>query len=337
VSRVHESVRRSRRGRAPESAATQSFAFGNAAYEAGDYGAAIDRYMEVVNAGIVHRDLYYNLGNAFFKSGELGHAVLWYERALELDPRNDDVRANVAVVRAMLRDQQLLPARGGVRDVLMGWHRRLSAGESVAVACVFYALFTLGALCLIFRRSRLVASVYRFASWVSPGRLFGLGMAGDVLLGMATAAALALLFAGSAYARVHEKNVHARGVVVSEEVSVFSGPSRDSTIQFKIHEGTIVSGARWAGGLGPRRSAGGSVGVGGGGTSRADLASGSARRYRESVVHSKSSASSVCPTRITSPCESTARLLRSPFTHVPVVLFRSSTTKSSRSRRMRAW
>jgi len=223
------------------SASAQSFAAGNAAYEAGDYEAAIDRYTEVAGAGIVHVDLYYNLGNAYFKSGELGHAVLWYERALQLDPRNDDARANLAVVRSMLRDQQLLPQRGGARGVLMGWHRRLSAEESVAVASIFYALFTLAALGLIFRRARVVSSLYRMASWVSPGRLFGLGMAGDVLLGMATAAAFAILFAGSAYAKVRESSVHTRGVVVSEEVAVFSGPSQDSTIQFKIHEGTIVS------------------------------------------------------------------------------------------------
>ena len=220
---------------------TQLFASGNAAYEAGDYSAAIDRYREVAESGVVHRDLYYNLGNAYFKSGDLGHAVLWYERSLELDPRNDDTRANLAVVRSMLRDQQLVSARGGIRGVLMGWHRRLSTEESVAVACIFYALFTLAALCFIFRRSRVVRSLYRFASWISPGRLFGLGMAGDVLLGMATAAVLALVFAGSAYAKVHENRVHTRSVVVTMEVPVFSGPSKDSTIQFKIHEGTIVS------------------------------------------------------------------------------------------------
>jgi hypothetical protein len=223
------------------SAASSSFSAGNAAYEAGDYHAAIDRYMEVANAGIVHRDLYYNLGNAFFKSGDMGHAVLWYERALALDPRNDDIRANLAVVRAQLRDQQLLPVHGGVRGALMGWHRELTAEESVAVACVFYALFTFAALCLIFRRSRVVTSFYRIASWVSPGRLFGLGMTGDVLLGMATTAVIALVFAGSAYLKVHESGAHTRSVVLNEEVPVFSGPSKDSTIQFKIHEGTIVS------------------------------------------------------------------------------------------------
>lgn len=223
------------------STAVQSFAAGNAAYEAGDYAAAIDRYTEIAHDGVVHADLFYNLGNAYFKSGDLGHAVLWYERALRLEPRSDDVRANLAVVRSMVRDQQLLPAHGGMRGVVLAWHRRLSATESAAVACVFYGLFTIAALCLIFRRTRFVSILYRRASWVSPGRLFGLTMAQDIWLGMATTVALAIVFAGSAYTKIRDESTHARSVVINEEVAVFSGPSPDATIQFKIHEGTIVA------------------------------------------------------------------------------------------------
>jgi tetratricopeptide (TPR) repeat protein len=225
-----------------EAATPQSlFAAGNAAYEAGAYADAVDRYQQVAAAGIVHADLYYNLGNAYFKTGDLGRAVLWYERALRLTPRGDDVSANLAMVRSMLRDQQLVPARGGVRDAALAWHRRLTAGESVVVACAFYALFSIAALCLVFRRTRGVRSVYRVASWVSPARLFGLTMTQDFLLGMAATALVALAFATSAYAKVRDARAHVRGVVVTGEASVFSGPSEDATIQFKIHEGTIVS------------------------------------------------------------------------------------------------
>ena len=223
------------------SQAGANFAAGNAAYEAGDYAGAIERYTEVATGGIAHADLFYNLGNAYFKSGDLGHAVLWYERALRLEPRDKDVQANLAVVRSLLRDQQLVGARGGARGVLLAWHRRLSAAESAAVACGLYALFAIAALCLIFRRTGVVAAAYRPLSWVSPGRLFGLGMTQDILLGMATTAALAVVFAASAYTKIEDARVHARSVVVSEEVPVFSGPSRDATIQFKVHEGTIVS------------------------------------------------------------------------------------------------
>ena len=77
--------------RAPE----EVFAAGNAAYEAGDFDAAVAEYLRLVAQGAVHRDLYYNLGNAYYRSGDLGRAVLYYERALRLTPRDDDVQANV--------------------------------------------------------------------------------------------------------------------------------------------------------------------------------------------------------------------------------------------------
>ena len=217
------------------------FAAGNAAYEAGAFADAIDRYLEVARGGVANADLYYNLGNAYFKAGDLGRSVLWYERALRIEPRSDDARANLAMVRSLLRDQQLIPAQGGVRSAALAWHRRLSTTESAAVACGFYALFCIAALVLIFRRARPVASIYRRLSWVSPARLFGLTMTQDLILAMAVTAALAVVFAGSAYSKIQDSRAAGRGVVVTEEVAVFSGPSEDATIQFKIHEGTIVS------------------------------------------------------------------------------------------------
>ena len=217
------------------------FAAGNAAYEAGAYPDAIERYLEVANAGVVNADLFYNLANAYFKSGELGRSVLWYERALRIEPRNEDARANIAMVRSLLRDQQLVPPQGGVRDTALAWHRRLSITESAAVACGFYALFCIAALVLIFRRSRPVAAVYRRVSFVSPARLFGLTMTQDLVLAMALTAVLTVVFAGSAYSKVQDSREALRGVVVTQEVAVYSGPSQDATIQFKIHEGTIVA------------------------------------------------------------------------------------------------
>jgi tetratricopeptide (TPR) repeat protein len=226
---------------ANEGAPEALFQAGNSAYEAGAYADAIDRYQQVVQAGIVNADLYYNMGNAHFKTGDLGRAVLWYERALRLAPRSEDVRANLAVVRSLLRDQQLVAQQGGVRGALLAWHRRLTPGESAVAACAFYALFCFGGLCLVFRRTAAVTAFYRIASWVSPARLFGLTMNQDLVLGMALAAALAVTFGGSAYAKVRDARESARSVVVAEEVAVFSGPSEDATIQFKIHEGTIVA------------------------------------------------------------------------------------------------
>jgi tetratricopeptide (TPR) repeat protein len=217
------------------------FSAGNSAYEAGAYADAIDRYQAVAREGVADADLYYNLGNAYFKTGDLGRSILWYERALRLEPRGDDVRANLGVVRSLIRDQQLVPASKGLRHALLAWHHRLTATESAAIACGFYALFTIVALALIFRRTDFMRAFYRRASWFSPARLFGLTMTQDFVVGMALTAALAIVFAGSAYTKLTAARERGQSVGVSEEVSVYSGPSGDSTVQFKIHEGTIVS------------------------------------------------------------------------------------------------
>jgi tetratricopeptide (TPR) repeat protein len=227
--------------RAATAPAESLFAAGNAAYETGDYAGAIDRYLELDAMGVAHPDLCYNLGNAWFKTGELGRAVLWYERARRLEPRNGDVRENLSVVRSLLRDRELLPKEGGLRGALLAWHRGLSASESVAVASGFYALLCAAAILMVFRRSAFVTRLYARLSWFSPARLFGLDMAQDFVLAISLLFVATAMFTASSWTKIRDADQRLSGVVVAEEASVFSGPSRDSIVQFKVHEGTIVS------------------------------------------------------------------------------------------------
>ncbi|HEU4366283.1 MAG TPA: tetratricopeptide repeat protein [Candidatus Krumholzibacteria bacterium] len=216
------------------------FLQGNEAYEAGDFGGAIEHYQALAARGVAHADLFYNLGNAYFESGDLGRAVLWYERARRVDPRHDDTRANLALVRSLLRDQQLVVEGGGLRDAALSWHRRTTVGESVAIASGFYGLLCLLAALFVFRNEPRAAAFLRRMSLLSPGRLFGLGPGPDVALAMAVALVVVALFAGSSWVKLRADHARTRGVVVTEEVSVFSGPSRDATVQFKVHEGTAL-------------------------------------------------------------------------------------------------
>jgi tetratricopeptide (TPR) repeat protein len=69
----------------------------NKAYMAGFYGNAITIYEEILATGQASPELYYNLGNAYFKNEESSKAILNYERALKLDPGNEDFRYNLLV------------------------------------------------------------------------------------------------------------------------------------------------------------------------------------------------------------------------------------------------
>ena len=75
------------------------------AYTAGDYQAALSAWEGVRDCGLSSKELYYNLGNAAFKTGEIASAILWYERALRLDPSDADVRYNLAFARSQTQDR----------------------------------------------------------------------------------------------------------------------------------------------------------------------------------------------------------------------------------------
>ena len=82
-----------------------TFRRGNDAYYHGRYQEAVEAYEQVAALGVVSSDLYYNLGNAYLKSGQLGPAIYNYERALQLDPSQGDVRFNLKVARDAARNK----------------------------------------------------------------------------------------------------------------------------------------------------------------------------------------------------------------------------------------
>ena len=81
------------------------FRSGVEAYTAGDYASALKDWQDVQATGLMSKELYYNLGNACFKDSQIAPAILWYERALRLDPSDADVRYNLEYARALTQDK----------------------------------------------------------------------------------------------------------------------------------------------------------------------------------------------------------------------------------------
>lgn len=226
---------------AASDAGAAAFERANAQYESGDFAGAVESYTRAVESGIEVPELFYNLGNAYFKEGDLGRAILWYERARRLSPRDADLRENLDLTRSLIRDQELVPSRPRWRRVALAWHHDTTAGESVVVASVLYAIFGLVGVLFVFRESAAVSRVYAKASLLSPGRLLGLDKSQDLGLAMAVVLIVGGAFGYSAVSKIRAEKSRPTGVVLAEEASVFSGPSRDAPVQFKVHEGTLVS------------------------------------------------------------------------------------------------
>jgi tetratricopeptide (TPR) repeat protein len=84
------------------SAASPLFYQGNFAYKEGKYDIAVENYEKIVNSGFGSGNLYYNLGNSYFKKGELGKAVLSYEKATLFIPNDSDLKSNYQYVSSSL-------------------------------------------------------------------------------------------------------------------------------------------------------------------------------------------------------------------------------------------
>ena len=118
----------------------KGFVHGIQAYEKGDYQQAITRFQALVQAGVRNGKLYYNLGNAYMKKGDLGRAVLWYERAARLIPRDPDLNFNRDYAASLVRDAPAEKA-GGFVKVLFFWYFIFSAQAIRWTAIALNALF----------------------------------------------------------------------------------------------------------------------------------------------------------------------------------------------------
>ncbi|UCG35659.1 MAG: tetratricopeptide repeat protein [Candidatus Omnitrophota bacterium] len=81
----------------------ENFYRANFLYEQTQYTEAIKQYEALIEKGLVSANLYYNLGNSYFKKGDLGKAILYYERAKRLAPRDIDLESNYAYARSLIK------------------------------------------------------------------------------------------------------------------------------------------------------------------------------------------------------------------------------------------
>jgi len=186
---------------------------GNDAYTAGDYAAAGESWGALLADGHITGDVYYNLGNAWYRDGDLGRAVLSWRRAHTLLPRDGDVEANLERARRETIDRMDAPSR----VTPFFWTEMLSLSEQGhAAAWLIGLLLSLGV-----------------AQRVRPN--LPLGIPG-VMVG-----APAVLLAVGTWAGVRELNRTPAGVVLAEAVEVRSAAGDVAgVVVFELHAGAEV-------------------------------------------------------------------------------------------------
>ena len=204
------------------------FAEGNRLYQEGDFAAAAASYSAVIEGGFESAEVHYNLGNAHFRLGETARAVLNYERAARLDPANDDIQANLALVNQRLQDRIEPLPRFWLLSASDWWMGLIPGDLLRALAAVCYVLLGATVVLIVLRRP---------AGWGAPLRRFACVTAVATALLGAT-----LLVRETGLARPEE------AVVMVGEARVLSAPSEEGGLTvFTLHEGTTVRIDRRAG------------------------------------------------------------------------------------------
>ena len=191
----------------------QAYNEGNRLYAQKDYAGAVRAYEEALKAGHDPR-AHYNLGNALFRSGKIGEAIVHYRRAYHLAPRDHDIEANLAFARAYRVDK----STGTTSPLAQAAERALRWLSRREAALLAGMAFTLAGLVL--------------AAWIV-WRLRPLAVAAGVLALLGLYGFLAQqLWAGEVAARP--------AVVIVPEVSAASGPGEEFKQVLLLHDGTEV-------------------------------------------------------------------------------------------------
>ena len=195
---------------------------GTAAYQDGRWADAVSAFRSLNAAGIESAAVWYNLGNASFKAGDVPGAILCYERTLKLDPSHADARFNLEFARTQIQDRiDTVP-----EFILKAWSRKVCWLLSSNAWALLSLVFLAGALALLL-------------VWLL-GRRSGLRKTG--FFGGLAAALLFLCCLGFARWQSADYFRADTAIVMRPVSSVRSSPSGGSAAKdlFVLHEGTKV-------------------------------------------------------------------------------------------------
>ncbi|MDZ7741414.1 MAG: tetratricopeptide repeat protein [Bacteroidota bacterium] len=194
------------------------FTEANRHFNEGLYNDAISAYEEILENGVASWELYYNLGNAYFKTNNMGPAIYNYEKALKLNPESEDAKFNLKIANNKITDKIEPVPEFFIKKWWRGMYSMFPAHSWGIISIVLF----LGVLILavVFFISPLPGTK-RTAFWTA------------LLLLILTVFSFA-----AGYKNYHEQELQDEAIVFAPTVTVKSSPNKNAVDLFVLHEGS---------------------------------------------------------------------------------------------------
>ena len=193
----------------------------NNAYAAGQYQETLDLYLDVAARDGVSADLYYNLGNTYFKLNDVAHAIIYYRRALKLNPNHADAKYNLEFARSRTKDKIEMPEQ----FFLSKWTNKLvglaNSNTWLFISASAFIMALIAFFFFLFGNATVMRKTGFYAALIL------------VLIFI-----IALIFSIMQY---HAETSDSEAVIVVGAVTLKSSPDKTGTDLFVLHEGTEVT------------------------------------------------------------------------------------------------
>ncbi len=192
----------------------------NDLYKNGAFEDAIKKYEAILEKDLVSAELYYNLGNSYYKLNKVGPTIYYYEKALKIDPTNADVKNNLIFAKRLALDNIEEVPKTVFQKINSNFLQKLTFNEWAVVSVVLSFV----AVLLFF--------LFYFANATTKKRLF---------FTCSMLSFLALIFTlVITYQQYQFFNKNKEAIIFAEETVIRNAPTVNSEEVFTLHEGTKV-------------------------------------------------------------------------------------------------
>lgn len=196
------------------------FVAANNFYKNGNFETAIENYQKIASQNLISSELYYNLGNSYYKLNKVGPSIYYYEKALQLDPLNEDVKKNLVFAKRLALDNIKELPQTFLQKLNTDYLQKLSYDQWAILVIVFSIV---GSILFL---------LFFFEERPSKKRLYFATSVGSFLFLISS-----LLITNNQY---HLSKNNTEAIVFADKTEVRNAPTLNSEKVFTLHEGTKI-------------------------------------------------------------------------------------------------